>query len=217
MSQELKSYIYEALKQGLEREKLIHTLSQAGWSESVVKKTLDQFAGVDSVGLPIPAPRMQAHQIARDCFMYSLNLITLSMCAFALGSLCFELITHYIPDPGSRESYSSGSRNINWAIAQLVITLPVYFWISKRIQTHITQFPEKRESLIRKFIIYAILGITAIISLGDLIVTLTTFLEGEITLRFLAKAAVVLSIPLLIFVYYLSEMRQDDVTIKTKQ
>jgi hypothetical protein len=213
MSLELKQYIKEALGRGASRETLQMTLTQAGWSEGVVQKTLDQFAGVDAQGVPIPAPRMQAHQIARDLFIYLLILVTLSMSGFALGGLLFELINHYILDPSISVRYNK-SWDINWAIAQLVVAFPVFSLLSGFIQKDIYHHPEKRESLIRKLLIYFILGLTAIIGLGDLVSTLTTFLQGEITLRFIAKALVVLGISSIIFIYYLCEMRRDDKLVR---
>lgn len=209
MSLELKQYIKEALGKGASRPMLEQTLSQSGWSDGVIQKTLDQFVGVDANGVPIPAPRMQAHQIARDLFVYMLILVTLSMNSFALGCLLFDLTNHYVPDPATSHTYYWG-RSINWAIAQLVVAFPVFSLLTRMVQRDVINHPEKRESLIRKLLIYLILGITAVVGLGDLISTLTTFLQGELTLRFTAKALVVLGIALLIFIYYLFEMRRDD-------
>jgi hypothetical protein len=215
MSQELKQYIKAALEQGADREQITNTLTVSGWAEPVVLKTLEQFVGVDAHGVPIPAPRMQAHQIARDIFVYSLILITLGLNAFALGGLLFNLIEHYVPDAMTNRYYfNSMDRGISWAIAQLFIAFPVYSGLTYWVQKDVQQFPQKRESLIRKLLIYGILGITAVVGLGDLITTLTTYLQGDMTDRFALKALVVLGISSLIFIYYLFEMRRDDVLVR---
>lgn len=215
MSQELKQYIKAALEQGADREQITSTLTVSGWAEPVVLKTLEQFVGVDAHGVPIPAPRMQAHQIARDIFVYSLILITLGLNAFALGGLLFNLIEHYVPDAMTgRYYFHHRDRGISWAIAQLFIAFPVYSGLTYWVQKDVRQFPQKRESLIRKLLIYGILGITAVVGLGDLITTLTTYLQGDMTDRFALKALVVLGISSLIFVYYLFEMRRDDVLVR---
>lgn len=212
MSLELKQYIKEALAHGASRDEISKTLTESGWADNVVQKTLDQFVGVDGRGVPVPAPRMQAHQIARDLCWYLLVFVTLSMSAFALGGLVFDLINRTFPDAASHTYHHSGS--ISWAIAQLAIAFPVYTWLTRLVQRDVGQHPEKRESLIRKLMIYFILAITAVVSLGDLVCVLTTFLEGELTLRFTAKAATVLGISALIFIYYLTEMRRDDALVK---
>jgi hypothetical protein len=214
MSLELRNYVKEALGKGATKAAILTTLTESGWAESVIQKTLEQFSGVDAQGVPIPAPRMQAHQIAKDWFVYVLALVTLTMNAYALGALLFNLIDHAIADPAARNSWDYGTASINWAIAQLLITLPVYLKIQGVIQADIMQHPEKRESLIRKLLIYAILGITVLVGLGDAIGILNNFLSGELTLRFIAKAFVVLGLALLIFFYYLSEMRKDDSLVK---
>lgn len=213
MSLELRNYVKDALSRGATKESIMITLSQSGWAKDVIQKTLEQFSGVDSQGVPIPAPRMYAHQIARDWFIYLLGLITLSISAYALGALFFNLIEHYIADPANRYGYNDAG-GISWAVAQLVVALPVYMGLSQLTQKDIVKHPEKRESLIRKLVIYAILGITSIVGLGDLICVLANFLGGELTFRFLAKALVVLTISVLVFIYYLFEMRRDDVLVK---
>lgn len=216
MSQELKQYIKAALEQGADRGQITSTLTGSGWAESVVLKTLEQFVGVDAHGVPIPAPRMQAHQIARDIFVYTLILVTLGLSAFALGGLLFNLIERYVPDAVTGGYYRQRimDRGISWAIAQLLIAFPAYTGLSYWVQKDVQQFPQKRESLIRKLLIYGILGITAVVGLGDLIATLTTYLQGDMSTRFALKALVVLGLSALVFVYYLFEMRRDDVLVR---
>jgi hypothetical protein len=212
MSLELKQYIKDALSHGASREQIGATLAQSGWADDVVQKTLDQFVGVDGHGVPIPAPRMQAHQIARDLCNYCLILVTLGLSSFALGGLLFELIGHYVKD--AADTYNSGTWQISWAMAQLLVAFPVYTLLSRNTQRDVAEHPEKRESLIRKLLIYFILVMTAIVGLGDLIQTLTVYFQGEMSLRFIAKAGVVLGITQLIFVYYLFEMRRDDSLVR---
>lgn len=213
MSQELKQYVKATLERGTSKESVISALVSAGWAETVVQKTLEQFAGTDAHGIPIPAPRMQAHQIARDIFIYSLILVTLSLNACALGGLLFNLIDQFLPDPAFNHLHywhRSQTDSMSWAIAQLVVAFPVFTGLMWWLQKDIAKFPQKRESLIRKLLIYLILGLTAVVGLGDLIAVLNTYLLGDITIRFACKALVVFGIALLIFVYYLFEMRQDD-------
>ncbi len=211
MSLELKHYVKDAMGRGASREALTRTLLSAGWSADVIQKTLDQFAGVDEQGVPIPAPRMQAHQIARDIFVYFLILVTLSMAVSAVLGLFFDMINYWLPDPVDSRYYH---HDISWAIAMLLVAFPTYTGLNVWLNRHIAQHAEKRESLIRKLMTYFILGVTAIASLVDLICTLTTFLEGDLTARFVAKAATVLLVSAITFAYYFLEMRRDDTLVK---
>lgn len=212
MSHELKQYIKDALGRGASKESLKETLRASGWSADVIQKTLEQFVGVDPHGVPIPAPRMQAHQIARDIFVYFLILATLSMNTTAVIGLLFELINAWLPDVTGRYDYYH--RDVSWAIAMLLVAFPTYTGLNIWLNRHIAQHAEKRESLIRKLMTYFILGITAIAGLVDLICILTTFLQGDLTTRFVAKAGVVLVVSALIFSYYFFEMRRDDALVK---
>ncbi len=216
VSTELKQYIHQALERGGSKDEIRTVLEQAGWSPQVIRKILEQYTGVDANGLPIPAPRMQAHQFARDLFLYLLIFVTLSMIAFALGGLLFSLIDKVLPDPAFT-NYRAYQDRIPWSIAQLVIAFPVFTLLTRLINRDITDHTEKRESLLRKLMIYLILAITAVVSLGDLVAVLTRFLEGELTLRYFSQSSVVLVISLLIFSYYLYEVRQDDRVLKEAQ
>jgi hypothetical protein len=213
VSSELKQYVETTLGKGTSKAQIRQTLIQSGWAGDVVEKTLDQYVGVDAQNVPIPAPRMQAHQLARDIFCYLLTFVTLTMTACALGAILFEWAESAFPDVSSQQ-YNYYRNNLNWAMAQLLITFPIYaglsFWTGKDLQTH----PEKRESMIRKLMIYFILLIAAVVGLGDLITVLNHFFDGEVTFRFLTKAAIVLGISGGIFGYYLKQAREDDQLVR---
>ena len=218
MSAELKQYIYDALSKGSDKETVRTTLIQAGWSASIVGKLLDQISGVDAKGLPIPAPRNKAHHLARDLFFYVLIFITLSFTTFGVGGLLFNQIDRWFPDS---LNYYSSSREVlrnsaNWAIAQSMISAPLFFWFSQLISRGIQLNPEKRDAMVRKLMIYLILTITSLTALTDIIIALTSFLSGELTSRFIGKALVVFGIALLIFIYYFYEVRQDDRLIRSE-
>jgi hypothetical protein len=68
--------------------------------------------------------------------------------------------------------------------------------------------PERLQSGVRKWLTYIALLLTAGTMIGDLVVFLTTFLQGELTLRFVLKAIVVILIAGSIFWYYLGSLRE---------
>lgn len=215
MSSELKRYVEKSLSKGASKEAIRTTLLQSGWASDVVVKTLDQYVSVDPYGVPVPAPRMQAHQLARDIFVYLLSFITVMMSSWALGALIFNAINNTFPDPSVHGYHND--HHINWAIAQLIVTFPLFagltFWIHQDLSRH----PEKRESLVRKLMIYFILLIAAMVGLGDLVTVLDFYLNGETSMRFMAKAVTVLGISGILFAYYLQEVRQDDRLVKLQK
>ncbi len=213
MSKELRKYIETALSKGASKEQITETLVSSGWSAEVIKKITSDFAAVDSFGIPVPAPKMQAHHVSRDLFVYFIIFITLSFSSFAVGSIFFELVDYFFKNlTGHRYSHT----NISWALAQLIVAFPIFSLLSAWVNKNLEKYPEKRESLIRKLMIYFILTITAIVSISDLIIVLAGFLKGELTLTFILDSLVVLGISILIFSYYFYEVRQDDNLIKIK-
>lgn len=215
MSKEVKKYIETALTKGASKEQVAETLIGSGWSKEVIYKLLGDYTGVDSMGIPVPAPKMQAHQISRDLFVYFIIFVTLSMTAGGVGGLFFEFIDYFFEENLARNDFSFHS--ISWAIAQLIIAFPIYIILSGWINKNLLKHPEKRESLVRKLMIYFILTITAIVSITDLVIVLTSFLRGDITISFILNALVVLVIAILIFAYYFYEVKEDDNLIKTSK
>jgi len=70
--------------------------------------------------------------------------------------------------------------------------------------------PALYRSFIRKWLIYIALLVASAVLLGDLVYVIYSFLEGNFTLQFLAKAAVVAAVSGGIFLFYLSDTRKGD-------
>lgn len=217
MSKELKVYVESALRKGASKTEITTTLSEAGWARDVIGKTLDQYVSVDGHNIPVPAPRMQTHQVAQDICVYFLSFVTLSLSACALGSILYTCVDNWIPDTLNQNSYHYWNQTLNWAVAQLVVSFPILAGLSLWTQKNLHKHPEKRDSMVRKLMIYFILTIAAIVGLGDFITVVTYFLNGGMDTQFCAKAAIVLGITGAIFYYYLREMRRDDQLLKTQR
>ena len=76
--------------------------------------------------------------------------------------------------------------------------------------------PERRQSLVRRWLTYLTLVVGAGIILGDLIALLANVLTGDPTLRFALKAISILAITGCIFGYYLWDMRQTEAATTTQ-
>ncbi len=70
--------------------------------------------------------------------------------------------------------------------------------------------PERRGSKVRKWLTYLTLFVAATILTGDLITLLYNLLGGELTSRFLLKAATVAAIAGGVFGYYLWDLRGEE-------
>lgn len=148
----------------------------------------------------------------RDVFMYLFSIVALAISAIALGTLLFQLINIYFPDPLTDyyRQASSYHSPIRWAIASLVVVFPLYIWVLRFLQKDGVAHSEKREMRIRKWLLYLTLFVAALVIVGDLVALIFNFLEGELTLRFFLKIVSIFFIAGSVFTYYLWNLRHEE-------
>jgi len=148
----------------------------------------------------------------RDVFLYLLSIITLIVSAVSFGIVVFQYINVYIPDVISDPYFSRSSylSTMRYALATLVIVFPVFMWVSWFLRKDIVNFPEKRELKIRRWLLYLTLFVSALVIIGDLVALLRSFLEGELSQRFVLKIVTILFIAGSVFVHYLAELRDHE-------
>lgn len=214
MSKELKKYIELSLQKGSPKEQIKENLLQAGWSKSLVEKSLLDYAGVDSTGVIIPAPKQQFNQIMKDIFVYCISFITLTMSSVSIINIMFKFADFVFQDQlvGDRYYHS----DITGALAQLIVAFPVYVFLCGFLSKDLVAFPEKRESLVRKLMVYFILLITSVTAIIDLTYVLTNFFSGELTANTFSKSMLVFAVMGIIFSYYFGELKNDENFTKGK-
>ena len=206
MNAELNTFVKESLERGLDRADIGQVLLLAGWPEDDVTNALRSFAEVD---FPVPVPRPKPYFHAREAFLYLVSFIALCITAFSFGLLIFIFIESAFPDPLSyRGDFSRDS--LSTAIASIVVAFPLYLFFMWRIHKTVSANPERRESLVRRWLTYLTLVVGAGIIIGDLIFLLSSFLQGELSVRFSLKALTVLIIVGVIFGYYLWDVRDEE-------
>ena len=208
MNRELRAFIKESLEQGHDRDTIRGVLLEAGWQEGEIRNGLSSFAAVD---FPIAIPRPAPYLYAREAFLYLVSFIALYVSAISFGLLAFGLIDHAFPDAlDFRESYPSAGQAT--AIASVIIAFPLYLFLTRHLARHVAGDPERRQSLVRRWLTYFTLVVAAGFILGDLIALLANVLTGDPTIRFTLKAISILVITALIFGFYLWDMRQAEAT-----
>ena len=158
--------------------------------------------------MPVPKPKVQLS--ARDAFRYLIVFSMLYVSGFYLGDLLFQFVNIAFPDYAAPYAMERVNNAIRWATSALIVSYPVYLFLSYRIAVEINQDPTSRTSAVRRWLTYLTLAIAASIIVGDLIVLLYSFLSGEISVRFILKALIVLCIAGAIFSYYLWSNKLDD-------
>ncbi len=157
-------------------------------------------------------PTKSTNQSPKFSFFYLLSLISLIFTAIPAGLVAFQLINKWLPDPlsGYTASYTSGS--LKFGLSALLIAVPVYFWANQQINRGLLKKELDRKADLRRWLIYFILLVTAVVMLGWLIAIFYRYLDGELTGQFLAKSAVAIIIAAVIFLFYRYDLRRDPKT-----
>lgn len=107
--------------------------------------------------------------------------------------------------------YAAASGAIRGHISALLIVWPVMIFMTWLIGKDLHKNPIKKDSRIRKWLLYLTLFLAAITIIIDLITLTNFFLSGELTVRFIFRVLVVLIVAVSVFAYYLWELRRDPV------
>jgi len=193
-SKDLTVFVRDALSAGRSRDEIAAVLTQAGWSAHEVSDALDGWADVPFAP---PVPRPQPVVTARDFFVYALMFGALLFGAGYLVGLLHALIDHLL-EPSGR----TADHRIRWAMAVLIVTLPLYLWLATRERGRLAADPALQRSAIRSWMTNVTLLFAAAVLLGDLVAVIYAFLNGDFTLQFALKALVVAGVAGGIFGYY---------------
>ena len=206
MNNELRSFIKESLERGQSKDAIHAVLTQSGWEDGEVRNGLAAFADVD---FPIAVPRPTPYLHAREAFLYLVSFIALYVSAISFGFLVFGLIDHTFHDPLTyRDRFPSTGEATS--IASVIVAFPLYLFLMKRLASEMAAEPEKRRSLVRRWLTYLTLVIAAGFILGDVIALLANLLTGDLAFLFLLKGLAILVVTACIFGFYLWDMRRSE-------
>jgi hypothetical protein len=204
----IHEFVREALIKGASRQDIQKALLKAGWQQDEVANALDSFADIPFV---VPVPKRKPYVSAQEAFMYLVLFLTLYISAISQGTLLFQFINRWLPDPLLNDYSRLASLGfIRQATASLIIAYPIFLAMTISLRRAIKRDPEKRSSKIRKWLTYITLFIAAGVIIGDLITLVMSFLNGDMTLRFILKVLTVGGIASTIFGYYLWDLKRDN-------
>lgn len=146
------------------------------------------------------------HVTPKDFVLYAGLMISLYWSAVNVGILWFEYINRLFPD-ALQQYVDPFSGTIRFAMASLIIMVPIFIGLSYYLNNDIRAHEEKGSLWIRRWLIYISLLIAGVAVAGDLIALVNVFLAGEITVRFLLKVLTVFVIAGGGFSYYLLDIR----------
>lgn len=145
--------------------------------------------------------------LPRDVFLHLLAMVTLYWSAISFITLCHQSLNYLLPDVLDY-GYMGVTGSMRFAVSSLIIVFPIFILVSWFLNRIYAKESQVRESKIRKWLIYLTLFVASLVIIGDLIFVINTFLNGEITARFILKALSIVVVAGVIFGYYLDDVRR---------
>jgi hypothetical protein len=208
MNLEVLEFTRRALERGIGRDAVAEALKQAGWGDAEIRAAMGAFADID---FPIPVPRPRPYLSAQEVFLYALFFTTLYVSAYNLGALVFQFVDLAFPDAAmALQPRTFIEQQMRGNIAALVVAFPLFLYLFRLITRAMAKDPTKRESRPRKWLTYLTLFIAASSLIGDLSALVYGLLNGDLTIRFVLKAATVALIAGGAFGYFLTDIRKDE-------
>ena len=153
---------------------------------------------------------MNTKNNAKFAFWYMLSLVALIFMALSTGQVIFQIINKTITDFTNGYAYSFDSGVLKFAISSLIISIPLYYLLSRQIEKSLEEKELDKDSAIRRWLTYLILFVSAVVMIVWLMMTINSFLGGELTSKFLLKALTVIVICGMVFSYYFYDIRTED-------
>ncbi len=142
----------------------------------------------------------------KDVFIYLLTAATLYISATGVLILIWGLAEYWFPDPYRTFRSGSDSGAVRVGVAMAIVAFPVFVYLTLLVRRKIRRGEIDPASTLRTGFIYFNLFVVAVTALITLMVTIDTFLGGDLTPRFLVRAGGVLLIAGLVYLYYRSEL-----------
>ncbi len=149
---------------------------------------------------------MNTKTTPKDFFLHLGATIALYVSAGALINLSFAIINYYFPDQLAGYFYAS---SIAWPISILMVLVPTLYLLEWLINKDVSKIPEKLELWIRKWRLYLTIFLAIALIGGDLISLISTYLNGEISARFIYKIITILLIGGVVGKYYFFSIYTD--------
>ncbi len=201
-SDQLSEFVRAAMAQGGSPARIAQALTHAGWSEPEIAEALQAWEAAPDLP-PVPRPRPYAS--AQEALLYGLLFLSLGMVAWHVCDLGMGLIERLIPDPAEGWTYRA-SNSARWSIASLIGFAPLFLFLNRKVARMSMGDAGRRRSLVRKWFASMTLLVASLVFLGDGIYAVYALLNGELTARFAAKAALVAGMAALVFAYYRGEL-----------
>jgi hypothetical protein len=197
-SPELSTYIRDALQSGQSKDDIAKALRSADWTETEIDAALAGWLHQDGKQA---VPRPMRSTAARDALFYSLLFVVFGMVVGSTLILLFAQINIWLPEPGEPAAYGRLS-GLRWSMAALIVFVPVFFVLDRKDRKATDADPARRHGTVRRWLSALAMLVATITLLGDALYLIYSWLDGQITLRFLLKSATVACVALVVLAYF---------------
>ena len=143
----------------------------------------------------------------KDFFAWAGAMLAFYGSIVAFLSLLFEYINHAYPDVLSYTYEDPYSGSMRFAMASLIVLVPVALLLLRLIRNDIARHEAKEDLWVRRWALMLTLFLAGGAVVIDLITLVNTFLGGELTTRFVFKVLAVLLVAFGVFLHFLADMK----------
>lgn len=151
---------------------------------------------------------------AKYAFFYMLSLVALIFMSLSAGMIIFQIINKNIIDVINQFRGRYSPDQLKFAISALIISTPIFYLTAHQIYKNLFSGALEKDSGIRKWLTYFILFVSSVVMIGWLIATINSFLDGELTMKFILKSVTAIGIAAAIFSFYLYDIKREQVAGK---
>ncbi|MBI5414377.1 hypothetical protein HZA38_02575 [Candidatus Peregrinibacteria bacterium] len=144
---------------------------------------------------------------AKHAFWYLTSFFTLTMSSIGIGMLLFQIVDYFFSNDLQNWYYYNFQEMLKTGISFASITAPIFFFSTRYINRSLSRKDLDEDSALRKWLTYFILFGTVVVSIVTLVTLLRSLLDGDYTITFLLKVAVVFILSGTIFLYYFTDMK----------
>ena len=207
---ELEEFMHLAVAKGESLSRIEAVLLESGWEAERVKRAVGRYVDID-FSVPVPKPRPFVS--ARLFFMHVFYFIVLYLVTYNAVSILFSALDHFVPDGLGRYRGVYWSTNLGRSIQDnlsiLIVAAPLLV-LTQRMIAGAQEKSGQAIPRIRLTLAYFTMFIGALVIFGTASSAVYYLLRGELGLRFLIKAALLLALCAGMFLHYRTELAHDE-------
>jgi hypothetical protein len=143
----------------------------------------------------------------KDFFLWAGAMIALYVSIFSFIALIFDYINYAFPDPLDYYPSDPYSGGVSYEMASLLVLAPIFLILMRVIHRAIQKDPTRGEVWVRRWALYFTLFIASVTLAIDLIALIMYFFNGDLSLRFVIKVALVFLVAGAGFLHFMADLR----------